>query len=90
MVDSVHDYFTVNPLTDEKGRPIKVPRWTYRRGHLVEPIIALQESGVRLAEGLATVVPRRNARRWAGTLHKQRTGLTTLRKFCLLYTSRCV
>ncbi|HOA87936.1 MAG TPA: HAD-IB family hydrolase [Propioniciclava tarda] len=85
MVDSVHDYFTVNPLTDEKGRPIKVPRWTYRRGHLVEPIIALQESGVRLAEGVATVVPRRNARRWAGTLHKQRTGLTTLRKFVELY-----
>lgn len=85
MVDSVHDYFTVNPLTDDRGRPIKVPRWTYRRGHLVEPIIALQESGVRLAEGVATVVPRRNARRWAGTLHKQRTGLTTLRKFVELY-----
>ena len=60
-------------------------RQTYRRGHLVEPIIALQASGVRLAEVVATVVPRRNARRWAGTLHKQRTGLTTLRKFVELY-----
>jgi HAD superfamily hydrolase (TIGR01490 family) len=85
MVDAVQGYFTAHPLADDKGRPIRVKRWTYRRGHLVEPVIALQETGVRAAEAAATLVPRRSARRWAGTLHKQRAGLTTLRKFVDLY-----
>jgi len=85
MVDAIHDYFTEHPLSDDRGRPVHVPRWTYRRGHLVEPGIALQETGVRAAEVAATLVPRRNARKWAGVLHKQRSGLTTLRKFVELY-----
>ena len=85
MVDAVHDYFTEHPLSDDRGRPVSVPRWTYRRGHLAEPGIALRETGVRAAEAAATLVPRRNARKWAGVLHKQRAGLTTLRKFVDLY-----
>jgi len=85
MVEAVYDYFVAHPLSDDRGRPVKIRRWTFRRGHLVEPTIALQEAGVRLAEGAATLVPRRNARRWAGTLHKSRSGLTTLRKFVELY-----
>ena len=85
MVDAVYEYFLAHPLADDRGRPIKIRRWTYRRGHLVEPAIALKEAGVRLAEGAATLVPRRNARKWAGTLHKSRAGLTTLRKFVELY-----
>lgn len=85
MVDAVRDYFVERPMTDAAGKPIKVRRWTYRRGHLVEPVIALQETGVRAAEFGAQLVPRRNARKWAGTLHKQRSGLATLRKFVDLY-----
>ena len=85
MVDAVRAYFTREPLTDDRGRPIAVPRWTYRRGHLVEPRMTLQEAGVRTAELAATLVPRRNARRWAGSLHRSRTGLKTLRKFVDLY-----
>lgn len=85
MVDAVHDYFAERPLTDDKGKPVKVGRWTFRRGHLIEPVIALQETGVRLAEFGAQLVPRRNARKWASTLHKQRSGLSTLRKFVDLY-----
>lgn len=85
MVDAVRGFFTAHPLTDDKGRPIRVPTWNYRRGHLVEPVIGLQEAAVRAAELGASLVPRRNARRFAGQLHKQRTGLATLRKFVDLY-----
>ncbi len=85
MVDAVQEYFTENPLTDDKGKPVKVPVWTYRKGHLVEPTIKVQEAGIKLAEGAASLVGRRSARRWAGTLHKSRAGLTTLRKFVDLY-----
>ncbi len=85
MVDAVRDWFTEHPLTDDKGRPVKVPTWNYRRGHLVEPVIGLQETAVRVAELGASLVPRRNARRLAGQLHRQRAGLATLRKFVHLY-----
>lgn len=85
MVDAVQTWFTENPLSDDKGRPIKVPTWSYRRGHLVEPMIGLQETAVRAAELGASLVPRRNARKLAGQLHRQRTGLATLRKFVDLY-----
>jgi len=85
MVDAVQGYFTAHPLADDKGRPIAVKRWTYRRGHLVEPRIAVQAAAVRAAEGAATLVGRRNARRWAGSLHKAAAGLSTLRKFVDLY-----
>lgn len=85
MVDAVRTWFTAHPLTDDRGRPIKVPTWSYRRGHLVEPVIGLQESAVKAAEFGATMVPRRSARSFAGKLHKQRAGLATLRKFVDLY-----
>lgn len=85
MVDAVREFFTAHPLTDDKGRPIRVPTWTYRRGHLVEPIIGLQEKAVRAAELGASLVPRRNARSFAGQLHRQSAGLATLRKFVDLY-----
>jgi len=85
MVDAVRGWFTAHPLVDDRGRPIKVPTWTYRRGHLVEPMIGLQEAAVRAAELGASLVPRRNARRFAGRLHRQRTGLATLRTFVDLY-----
>ena len=85
MVDAVREYFTAHPLSDDQGRPVRVPTWAYRRGHLVEPLIGLQETAVRAAELGASLVPRRNARRFAGQLHRQRTGLATLRKFVDLY-----
>lgn len=86
MVGSVRDFFLEHPQTDAAGRPIAVPTWTYRRGGLVEPMIGLQEKGVRAAELAASLVPRGTAaRRWSGTLHKQRAGLATLRKYVDLY-----
>jgi alcohol-forming fatty acyl-CoA reductase len=86
VVDSIHDYFSDHPQLDDKGRPIKVPTWSYRRGDLVEPMIGVQEKAVRAAATVATLVPRgTRARQWAGTLHKQRTGLVSLRKYVDLY-----
>ncbi|WP_040161100.1 SDR family oxidoreductase [Nigerium massiliense] len=86
MVDAVRSYFTNHPQKDARGRDIEVPLWTYSRGPLVESVIGAQEKALRIGEVAASLVPRgTQARRWSGTLHKQRAGLTTLRKYVDLY-----
>lgn len=85
MVDAVRDYFTQHPLTNDKGAPISLKRWTYRRGHLVEPTIAAQQKAVDAVAAAVGFVGRRPGRRLASTLHRTTAGLARLGKFVDLY-----
>jgi len=86
MYENVHEYFTKNPLTDRKGKPIEVPVWKFPGPDKVERGIHRLERNVKTAERALRMLPKTKGSR--ATLAKMQKGmadLKTLRNFVSLY-----
>lgn len=85
MYENVHQYFTANPLPDEKG-DIKVPHWRFPGGQKVEKALAKREHQVERAERMIERMPTTpRTRRWLDTVSSGKHGLSQLRAFTELY-----
>lgn len=85
MYENVHQYFTANPLPNDKG-DIKVPHWRFPGGLKVEKALAKREHQVERAERLIERLPTTpRTRRWLDTVSSGKHGLSQLRAFTELY-----
>lgn len=85
MYENVNEYFTANPLPDEKG-DIAVPLWRFPGGEKVERVLARRERQVEHAERIVERLPTTpRTRRWLDTVGKNKRGLGRLRAFAELY-----
>ncbi|MDP3208000.1 MAG: SDR family oxidoreductase, partial [Rhodoglobus sp.] len=85
MYENVNQYFTNNPLPDEKG-DIKVPLWRFPGGQKVEEALAKRERQVVRAERIIERLPTTpRTRRWLDTVSTGKHGLGQLRAFTELY-----
>jgi HAD superfamily hydrolase (TIGR01490 family) len=86
MVTAVREYFTANPLEDEKGRPIVVPEWSFPAVEMVEQRFRAKELSAKLGSAAVAFLPAtKRTREWTSGLHKATSGLTMLRKYIELY-----
>ncbi|MGY5765453.1 HAD-IB family hydrolase [Brachybacterium sp. DNPG3] len=86
MFSAVHDYFVEHPLEDDKGRPIRVPEWTFPAVEMVEQRFRVKELSAKLGSSAVAYLPAtRRTREWTSSLHKATSGLTLLRKYIELY-----
>ncbi|WP_058234676.1 HAD-IB family hydrolase [Devriesea agamarum] len=86
MVSAVRDYFLQHPLTDDKGQKIIVPSWNFPSVDLVEKKFLAKEKSISAAQLVATRLPAtQRTRSWVTSLHKNASGLATLRKYMELY-----
>src|SRR5690606_34038805 len=58
MYENVHEYFTTNPLTDRRGKPIPVPVWKFPGPEKVERGIHRLERNVKAAERALRMLPK--------------------------------
>ncbi|MEQ1738167.1 MAG: SDR family oxidoreductase, partial [Rhodoglobus sp.] len=85
MYENVNQYFTNNPLPDEKG-DIKVPLWRFPGGQKVEEALAKREQQVVRAERIIERLPTTpRTRKWLDTVSTGKHGLGQLRAFTELY-----
>lgn len=85
MYENVNEYFTTNPLPDEKG-DIAVPLWRFPGGEKVERVLARRERQVGHAERVVERLPATpRTRQWLETVTKNKRGLGRLRAFAELY-----
>ncbi len=85
MYENVNQYFTTNPLPDDKG-DIKVPLWRFPGGQKVEKALAKREHQVVRAERIIERLPTTpRTRKWLDTVSKGKHGLGQLRAFTELY-----
>ncbi|MGL4339949.1 MAG: SDR family oxidoreductase [Rhodoglobus sp.] len=85
MYENVNQYFTENPLPDDKGS-IKVPLWNFPGGLRVENALAKKEKQVERAERLIERLPTTaRTRGWFDTVTNGKNGLEKLRAFSELY-----
>ncbi|MCL6422498.1 HAD-IB family hydrolase [Brachybacterium sp. JHP9] len=86
MFQAVREYFLEHPLQDDKGKDIVVPNWTFPAFEMVEPKFRAKEIATKVGQGVVSVLPAtRRTREWTTTLHRNASGLTTLRKYIELY-----
>lgn len=86
MVTAVREYFTAQPLEDDKGRPITVPEWDFPAVEMVEQRFRAKEIAAKAGQSVVSRLPAtRRTREWTTSLHKAASGLTTLRKYIELY-----
>lgn len=86
MVSNVHEYFTEHPLTDDDGKEIRVPEWSFPSVELIEARFWATQKAAGVAQSLVRRLPgSARTREWAGSLNKTVSGLETLRKFTDLY-----
>lgn len=86
MYENVHEFFTKNPLTDRRGKPIVVPEWKFPGPDKVERGINRLERRVRAGERALRILPKTKGSQ--ATLEKLQKGiadLATLRNFVSLY-----
>ncbi len=85
MYENVNEYFTTNPLPDEKG-DIKVPNWRFPGVQRVDKALAKREHQVVRAERLIERLPTTpRTRKWLDEVSKGKHGLAQLRAFTELY-----
>ena len=85
MYENVHDYFTANPLPDDKGE-IAVPNWRFPGGHKVERALVRRERQAERAERIIERLPATpRTRGWLDTVSKGQHSLEQLRAFTELY-----
>jgi phosphoserine phosphatase len=85
MYENVNEYFTANPLPDEKG-DIKVPLWRFPGGQKVEKALAKRERQAERAERIIERMPiTPRSRKWLDTVRTGKHGLGQLRAFTELY-----
>ncbi|HQG70904.1 MAG TPA: SDR family oxidoreductase [Rhodoglobus sp.] len=85
MYENVNQYFTANPLPDEKG-DIKVPLWRFPGGQKVEKALAKREHQVVRAERIIERLPTTpRTRKWLDQVSRGKHGLSQLRAFTELY-----
>ncbi|MCS6712061.1 HAD-IB family hydrolase [Brachybacterium sp. EF45031] len=86
MVDAVREYFLAHPLEDDHGRPIVVPEWTFPAVEMVEQRFRAKELATKAGQVVVSRLPGTpRTRSWASALHRNSSGLTTLRKYIELY-----
>ncbi len=86
MVTAVRGYFVEQPLEDEKGRPIEVPEWDFPAVEAVDVRFRLKELATKAGQVAVSRLPAtRRTREWTSTLHRNASGLETLRKYTELY-----
>jgi fatty acyl-CoA reductase len=86
MYENVHEFFTKNPLSDRRGKPIEVPVWKFPGPDKVERGINRLERRVRAGERALRILPKTKGSQ--ATLEKLQKGvadLATLRNFVSLY-----
>jgi len=86
MYENVHEFFTKNPLSDRRGKPIEVPVWRFPGPDKVERGINRLERRVRAGERALRILPKTKGSQ--ATLEKLQKGvadLATLRNFVSLY-----
>lgn len=82
----VQEYFGANPLTDDEGRSVLVPSWTFPERGAVPRGLQRRERAVAFADQALTQVPATaTTRRWQASVAKARRDLGRLRKFMELY-----
>lgn len=85
MYENVNEYFTANPLPDEKG-DIKVPSWRFPGVQKVDKALAKREHQVARAERLIERLPTTpRTRKWLDEVSTGKHGLAQLRAFTELY-----
>lgn len=86
MASIVREYFREHPLTDDAGKNIHVPDWSFPSVELIEAKFWATEKVAKFAQVAVGRLPGSPAtRNLAGKLHKNVSGLATLRKFMDLY-----
>ncbi len=86
MVTAVRGYFVEHPLEDETGRPIEVPEWDFPAVEAVDVRFRLKELATKAGQLAVSRLPAtRRTREWTSTLHRNASGLETLRKYTELY-----
>jgi fatty acyl-CoA reductase len=86
MVSEVREYFTAKPLQDDEGNDISVPHWTFPSVQLVEQRFHMKELATRAGQNVVSHLPAtKRTRTWTSTLHKNASGLETVRKYQDLY-----
>jgi alcohol-forming fatty acyl-CoA reductase len=86
MYENVHEFFTKNPLTDRRGKPIEVPEWRFPGPEKVTHGINRLERRVKAGERALRILPKTKGSQ--ATLEKLQKGvadLATLRNFVSLY-----
>ncbi|GAB2540894.1 HAD-IB family hydrolase [Brachybacterium huguangmaarense] len=86
MVTAVRGYFVENPLEGEDGEPIIVPEWDFPAVEMVDVRFRLKEIATRAGQLAVSRLPAtRRTREWTTQLHRNASGLETLRKYTELY-----
>lgn len=74
LVDDVREWFTENPLYDDKGQPIIVPDWKFPGHGRVETQLGRANTVLRSAEKVVLNLPLRGkAAQWGATLKDRRS-----------------
>lgn len=86
MVSAVQSYFQEHPLTDDNGREIQVPTWSFPEVELVEQRFRAKEFAAKVGQKIVSHLPaNKQTRAWTSQLHKATSGMMTLRKYIELY-----
>lgn len=86
MVTAVRGYFIEHPLEDEEGKAIVVPEWNFPAVEMVDTRFRLKEIATKAGQAAVSRLPAtKRTRAWTTTLHRNASGLETLRKYTELY-----
>ncbi|MDO5662710.1 MAG: HAD-IB family phosphatase [Brachybacterium sp.] len=86
MVTAVRGYFLETPLEDDQGEPIAVPEWSFPAVEMVDKRFRVKELATKAGQVVVQRLPAtRRTRQWSSTLHRNASGLETLRKYTELY-----
>lgn len=86
LVDDVREWFTENPLYDDKGQPIIVPDWKFPGRGRVETQLGRANTVLRSAEKVVLNLPLRGkAAQWGATLEDRRSQVDRARSYVELY-----
>jgi HAD superfamily hydrolase (TIGR01490 family) len=86
MVSVVREYFTKYPLQDDEGKDIEVPNWTFPSVELVEQRFRIKQTATKAGQAVVSRLPAtKRTRKWTSQLHRNASGLDSLRKYADLY-----
>ncbi|MCB1256189.1 MAG: HAD-IB family hydrolase [Microthrixaceae bacterium] len=86
LVDDVREWFTANPLYDDKGQPIIVPDWKFPGRGRVESQLSRANTVMKAAEKVVLNLPLRGrAAQWGAALEDRRSQIDRARSYVELY-----
>lgn len=86
LVDDIREWFSENPLYDDKGQPIVVPDWRFPGRGRVEAQLRRANAVLRTAEKIAVSLPLRGkAASWGATIEERRAKVDRARSYVELY-----